>query len=98
LKYHQHQSVQNGDSEQGDEAHGGRHGEVIPGEPQRQNATDQRKGDVRKHQQRLTHRAKSQEQHHEDERQRQWHDQRKSLGSPLLILELATPLEVIAEG
>ena len=87
----QHHAVEHRNAQQRDEAHGGRHRQVLARRTQRRHAAHQRERDVGNDQQRLPGRAEGQHQQHEDGAQRQRHHQRQPCGGALLVLELAAP-------
>ena len=86
-----HDTVQHRDAEQRDEAHGRRHGQVLPRGQEREHAADERERYVRQHEQRLAQRSEHREQQHEHEPERDRHHQREPRGGPLLVLELPAP-------
>mmetsp|Transcript_53139 Transcript_53139/g.124391 ORF Transcript_53139/g.124391 Transcript_53139/m.124391 type:complete len:252 (+) Transcript_53139:4431-5186(+) len=94
----QHDAVEHCDAQQCDEADRRRHGQVFAGHPQPDDAADQREWHVAEDQQRLAHGAKGGEQDHEDDAERQRHDESKTRRGSLLVLELAAPADAVARG
>ena len=92
----QHDAVEHGDADKGDEADRRRHRHEFAGQPQRQNAADRGEGHVAEHQHRLPHRTEGQIEQEKDQRQRERHDDRKTRCGALLVLKLPAPLVTIA--
>jgi len=90
--------VQHRNTQEGDEAHGGGHGQVLAGNEQGQHATHQGEGDHAQDQTGLTQGTEGGKEEQENQPQGHGHHQHEALGGPLLVFKLAAPDNVITGG
>src|SRR5690554_3340886 len=86
----QNDSVQNRNSEQGDESDPGGNTERHIAEPEDEYSSHRRQGDGRKDQQRVAHGVKSEVQQHENQQQSDRHGDKQTVDGALHVFELTT--------
>jgi hypothetical protein len=94
----EHDAVQDGDAAQGDEADGGADGEGHAAQMQRKDAARDGERHAHEDERGLPERAEAEEDEHEDQGERERHDDHEAGLGFLQVLELAAELEVVAVG
>ena len=92
----EHDAVEDGHPEQGDEAHARRHAERQAPRPQRHHPADGRERNGRENQQRLLERAEGEKEQDENQRQRHGHGDAQPLLGLDEVLKLAAVADVVA--
>ena len=87
-----------GHAREGDEADGHGHAEVVVERPQQPDAADEGEGHTKGDDERFAEVAEVHVEEQQDEHEREWDDPAEGFFGPLHILELATPLQVVAGG
>ena len=93
-----HETIQHGDTGQGDETDGRGDGERDAARPEQEHAAGQRQRHAGKHEQRVAHAAERHEQQPENQEQRHRHDELQALARRDQLLELPAPRRPVPGG